>query len=263
MNDRASVSLDDDGIPADPGVYVVYCDVSIGHLSWTPDQGPIYIGRAEDSIRKRIATEHLSDTGRSTLRRSYGALLKNELSLLARPRRGGGAPPRDEAFTHYIFEPDGELRLTDWMRSHLTVAPAPTPTPKPVQEELISRYGPPLNLTGWDNPWRQQIKDARRECVVEARQRFANPAIYHLLENDKRQPRARSADSDFTRHGHWVQHRLFGWVGRIAYQLVETSELVILWNPDTDPASDRNFYTFEPSEVTELDRAPKPWLRHT
>ena len=105
---------------------------------------------------------------------TLGALLKEELNLVARPRPGKGEP-KSINFTNYSFEPDGDKRLTEWMTAHLTVDPITTPTA--ISEvELIAQHQPVLNLTGWANPYAAEIKAARKRCATEARQRWAADA---------------------------------------------------------------------------------------
>lgn len=155
-------------LPDKPGIYLVFCDAPLKAPNWSPSLTPCYVGKAEDSVRHRFAKEHLADTGRSTLRRSYGALLKEELELGARPRPGKGAP-KPINFTNYTFTPAGDGRLTDWMETHLTVAARTATQPGDLKQEAISALGPPLNLTGWENPWAKDIKALRKVCADEAR----------------------------------------------------------------------------------------------
>ncbi len=63
----------------------------------------------------------MDDTGRSTLRRTLGALLKEELALMAKPRPSRGEPKAIN-FTNYDFEPDSNTRLSEWMSRNLEVS---------------------------------------------------------------------------------------------------------------------------------------------
>jgi hypothetical protein len=100
------------------------------------------------------------------VRRSVGALLKDELLLAARPRGTGTSKTN---YTNYRFDEEGERRLTDWMREHLRVAAYAIANVPKVESELIGLACPPLNLTGWDNPDRAEIKRLRKQCAEEAR----------------------------------------------------------------------------------------------
>jgi hypothetical protein len=105
-------------------------------------------------------------TGFSTLRRSVGGLLKEELRLRAQPR---GTGPSNQHYRCYRFDDRGEGRLTEWMHHHLLVAVATSPDAERVETELISLVQPPLNLTKWANPHARDIKALRKACVDEAR----------------------------------------------------------------------------------------------
>lgn len=158
--------------PKDPGVYLVYTDTRIGSLNWNPSSGAAYIGKADNGLRRRLEREHHGDTGRSTLRRTLGALLKDELHLVARARRSK-SEPKAINFTNYEFEPDGDGRLTQWIGDHISVL---VEVGRRAERELsvIAEHQPPLNLTGWLNPLAPEIKAARRMCADEARSRYAS-----------------------------------------------------------------------------------------
>jgi hypothetical protein len=154
--------------PKGAGIYLVYSTSRIGWLSWNPAAGPAYVGKAADGLQKRIRREHYGDTGRSTLRRTLGAILKATLDLVARPRPGRGEL-KPINFTNYTFEADGDSRLTWWMGEHLSIEYRLTSQPKVVEDELMAQHQPPLNLTGWLNPFASEIKAARKICAEEAR----------------------------------------------------------------------------------------------
>ena len=92
------------------------------------------------------------------MRRSLGALLTDELNLNARPRGTGTSKTN---YTNYRFDEEGERRLSRWMREHLRVAVHAVSNPPEVEAELIAVAHPPLNLTGWPNPERAEIKRAQ------------------------------------------------------------------------------------------------------
>lgn len=104
-------------------------------------------------------------SGFSTLRRSLGAILKNELSLSAIPRSPG---PSRSNLNCYRFAGDGETRLSAWMEDNLVGAQEVLDRELATREQqLIAFIEPPLNLTGWSNPQRRLIKGLRAECVRE------------------------------------------------------------------------------------------------
>ncbi|MGZ8753935.1 MAG: GIY-YIG nuclease family protein [Acidimicrobiia bacterium] len=169
MDRTAAIPIDDYNlIPSERGVYIVFSDAPIGTLPWDPASGPAYVGKADDGLRRRIEKEHGGDTGRSTLRRSLGALLVEELGLQARPRPSKG-PAKPINYTNYTFEPDGDMRLTEWMAEHLTVIPQLRAEGGLEEEPLIRELRPPLNINGWLNPDGDLIKVARKRCADEAR----------------------------------------------------------------------------------------------
>ena len=69
----------------------------------------------------------------------------------------------------YEFDKGGEERVTAWMQEHLRVAVAAHPDPKAIEGQLIAEGEPPLNLTGWPNPYASEIKQLRKLCADEAR----------------------------------------------------------------------------------------------
>ena len=130
-----------------------------------PATGLLYIGMTESSLDARCHFEH-PHSGFSTFRRSLGAILKDQLDLRAVPRAPGAS--RTNVLS-YRFDPDGEKRLTEWMRDNLAYAyrEIADNIVAAEKDEIISAR-PPLNLTGWKNEQRAEIKRLRAVCVAEA-----------------------------------------------------------------------------------------------
>jgi len=129
------------------------------------ENGLLYVGMTEDSLEVRNHFEH-KHSGFSTFRRSLGALLKDTLDLVAVPRSAG---PSRSNMVNYRFTDEGERILTAWMVSNLLVGQANVHrNVLKCEKELISRLQPPLNLTGWPNPYRKAIKELRSVCVQQA-----------------------------------------------------------------------------------------------
>ncbi|MBE0418375.1 MAG: hypothetical protein IBX63_11480 [Coriobacteriia bacterium] len=130
-------------------------------------EDPVYVGRSSNLAAREYAN-HLSSTstGWSTLRRSLGALLKDELHLTAVPRGNGKTSSN---FTNYRFEAQGEQRLTGWMLEHLEVGVCPVDDPERVEAELLAQLSPVLNLKGSRNPLASKIRALRKTCADEAR----------------------------------------------------------------------------------------------
>lgn len=130
-----------------------------------PANGMLYIGMTYSSLDARCHFEH-AHSGFSTFRRSLGAILKEQLLLRASPRAPGSSRSN---VLNYRFDPDGESRLTEWMRANLTYSYREiADNVAAVEKGRIEMECPPLNLTGWKNPQRAEIKRLRAVCVAEA-----------------------------------------------------------------------------------------------
>ena len=97
----------------------------------------LYVGRAT-SLRGRILKNHLRRSGSSTLRRTLAGLLM----------------PTEHYKTTWtdrvVLVPADEVRLTAWMRRNLRLTWAEYPYPEEVEDELVWRMVPPLNVSGVD-----------------------------------------------------------------------------------------------------------------
>ena len=98
----------------------------------------IYTGLAGNSLRDRDVKKHFNgNAGTSTLRKSLGCLF------------GYSLIPRDRNFEKNKktkFNPEDENQLTIWMKYNLLVFYYPNENYKNLEEELILKYNPPLNL---------------------------------------------------------------------------------------------------------------------
>lgn len=134
------------------------------------DDRPLYVGKAEDSLVTRDLKSHFGTgkTGRSTVRRSIGSLLADQLDLVAQPRN----PDKPGSFASFAFEPAGDERLTEWMLDHLRLATW-TPTDEvrldPLETRVLQHLGPPLNLDKVNTAWKTMVSDARRRQAGAAR----------------------------------------------------------------------------------------------
>ena len=149
-----------------PGIYALFTNRSVVlPIIGMPASGPLYLGMTLSSLKVRNHFKH-QQSGFSTLRRSLGALLKSELQLQALPRASGTLVSNT---TNYRFQEEGEQRLTRWMTQHLTYGCVPLDQDVGVVERaLIREFEPPLNLTGWPNPFRQTLMVLRTVCRNEA-----------------------------------------------------------------------------------------------
>jgi hypothetical protein len=151
-----------------PGLYALFLNdpAALKDLAVSPS-GLLYVGASGSSLEARNHFTH-ADSGFSSPRRSLGALLKGKLGLRA-IARGSGASPSNAR--NYRFTPDGEQCLTAWMMEHLDYAfTVVEREAEAVERCLIAGVEPPLNLTGWPNPQRRQLRHLRALCHAEARQ---------------------------------------------------------------------------------------------
>lgn len=128
--------------------------------------GLIYVGMSSDLAAREFDMHFSStNTGFSTVRRSIGAILREPLRLTARQRGTGLARSN---FANYRFNPEGEERLTAWMRENLRVRIFRTRNYEMLERALLPRLRPLLNLGGW-NPHNAAIRRLRKVCADEAR----------------------------------------------------------------------------------------------
>ena len=157
--------------PGGGGVYAIYLRSggSIRRYAAGLD-GLVYIGKSSNLAERDFETHFESGrSGYSTLRRSIGAILKKKLALVATPRSVG---PSKTNTANYKFEPDGEERLTKWMIENLDIACYPFDGEySELEDALIAEMRPVLNLKGWENPDRKEIKNLRAYCADEAQSR--------------------------------------------------------------------------------------------
>lgn len=162
--------------PEVAGLYAIHArDAAVWRqlgLGETSDDRPLYVGKAEASLASRDVATHFATgkTGGSSPRRSFAALLVDELYLTAIPRR----PERPEPtkWTHYALEPDSDERLTTWMVEHLRLAVWPRDRDgllKGLEADVMRHWLPPLNLTTVQQPWKRQVRDARDAMAADAK----------------------------------------------------------------------------------------------
>ena len=153
--------------PGLAGVYAFFLTDSyeINSIPSNSD-GLVYIG-STSNLSSREYDNHFdsTSTGFSTLRRSIGAILKGELNLTSFPRSSGAS---ETNVRNYKFNLDGEIRLTNWMENNLEIGVCPIRDFDVIEKDLITELKPVLNLTGWNNPFRREIKALRKVCADEA-----------------------------------------------------------------------------------------------
>lgn len=162
----------------EPGLSAIYGGKRAWiELGFGPERdAPLYIGKSEDSLARRELQTHLAvdpavraQTGSSTVRRSFAALLREQLGLRGMPRN----PRKPAYFSSFGLSHEHDRLLTVWIHARLSVAvwhaPDPaTPGLRKVEVALIQRWMPPLNLQ--DNPQpSRELKAARRVVAADAR----------------------------------------------------------------------------------------------
>jgi hypothetical protein len=156
--------------PRLPGLYAFYAPQQV-LAAWPWDvpyeNRPLYVGKSERSLNSRDVLTHFGTgkTGWSTVRRSLAVALKDELQLAAVPRNVT-APARPANFGLTI---EGERRLSDWMREHLTLAFWVSPGGVDLGEletAVIDDWQPPLNIDKVRNP--SQWMRAGRRAFADA-----------------------------------------------------------------------------------------------
>lgn len=164
---------------SEPGIYALWLThTALDSLELKPgSRGIAYLGVGEGKggLGRRFGEEwRPRHSGRSSPRRTLGALLTDELGLEPRPRPGA-AHARNA--NYYTFGEEGEERLTEWLDqhadfAHLEVTPGAlgfSGTLVGLEAALIQYCEPPLNLTKWANPSAPRIALARKASAERAK----------------------------------------------------------------------------------------------
>ena len=136
----------------------------------------IYIGISEN-LKGRDIEQHLTSckTGWSTLRRSIGAILKEDLKLKAIKRDKNSVKLRADK---YKFTDEGEEKLTKWMLSNLemgfwySASHLSNEELRSEEEKLTIRLKPTLDLdnrTKKYNPLAIELDKLREACRNEVK----------------------------------------------------------------------------------------------
>lgn len=164
----AAEGVDEAALPDAPGCYILVVDrraMQELELRTGNAWNALYVGKSEESIRRRVAGTHLlaERSGSSTLRRSVGALLRDRLRLSPQTRSQNVNDKK--RFSHYRFDPHGEAELSRWIARSIRVLALEDMNPGALEDRCISWFCPPLNLIGWKNPDREMIKNQRKACA--------------------------------------------------------------------------------------------------
>lgn len=167
-----------DTVPNRPGLYAVHALPTTWRaleLEERDPSMPLYVGRARDSLVTRDLKTHFATgyTGRSTVRRSFAVLLRDQLGIRSLPRRSK-KPFTTRNFTNYDLDADSEQALTEWMHDHLTFSVWSLPEgwkPDdliPLEKSILRAWGPPVNLRDVPHP-SMRIDNGRKIFADEAR----------------------------------------------------------------------------------------------
>lgn len=173
-----------------PGIYaVLYLGKSntLGAITGLKSGQIIYIGKTLSSQQSRDADTHFKSgrSGSSTLRRSIGALLREEMKLIPIPR-GSGKTEKDT--TNYRFDDLSEDVLTTWMASNLSLSffeyPKSPDEIRNLELKLLDKLYPVLNIeSNSANPFLREVKSARAKCkrLAEQKRGKVNPAVSTIV----------------------------------------------------------------------------------
>jgi GIY-YIG catalytic domain len=114
---------------------------------------------SQQTLRQRLRTHYAGNAEGSTLRKTLGCLLADELDIQLR-RVGSG--------TRKTFVA-GEQVLSAWMAENAFVSWVVRERPWELQDDLIAAVDLPLNLEGNShNRLHQVLTQARAQCVTQA-----------------------------------------------------------------------------------------------
>lgn len=134
--------------PNDPGLELLYVGIA-----------PKRAGSSR-TLRKRVMSDHLRRTRKSTLRRGLAAFLWQAEMWT----------PTLSADGHPTIDPRSEALLTAWMREHLQLTWALHPEPWSVEAVVIELLRPPLNVDeNTSNPLYQVVRVTRDAFIRAAR----------------------------------------------------------------------------------------------
>ena len=147
-------------VPDSPGIYCIKIRKSVlfpKDYGKIREDGIIYIGKAESSLKTRLWEQELNHKGHATFFRSIGAML-------------GKRPPKGSLYgkdsRNYEFDYMDTEFIKKWMSQSLLVnfIILPIEKIKDIEDKLIKKYCPLINIKG--NPQKSKVLEAvRKECV--------------------------------------------------------------------------------------------------
>jgi hypothetical protein len=142
-----------DGCHQHQGLWLLYAGIS-------PNR-PSQDGRppSKQTLRDRIKYHYTGNAEGSTLRKTRGRLLANDLKIQLR-RVGSG---------NRMTFVEGEQALSSWMAENAYVSWVGRDRPWELEDELIAALGLPLNLQGNPHNRVHSVRRVRARCVAQAR----------------------------------------------------------------------------------------------
>lgn len=139
----------------------------------------IYIGKTESSQEKRDAKTHFTTgkTGSSTVRKSIGSILCEKGNL--KPIPGNETDYKKMRFSHFKFDKQSEIKITNWMENNLALSFYEYPRTKQeiedLETKLIDELVPILNISkNSKNSFKDILQSLRKNCALMAAKDF-NP----------------------------------------------------------------------------------------
>ena len=127
----------------------------------------LYVGIApsratsKNTLRKRIKGHYANHASRSTLRRSLGCLLEDELGIQLRLNRSG----------RVTFGKEGEARLSEWMADNAFVVWMEHDEPWRLEPKIIQSVSLPLNIEhNGQHPFAPVLSALRKEARERAKE---------------------------------------------------------------------------------------------
>lgn len=156
-----------------PGIYAVFFfgkNFPLKKANPEPDD-IIYIGKTESSQEKRDAKTHFKSgkTGSSTLRKTFGSLLRIKHKLKPIPRNNSDFLKK--RLSHFKFDDKSERIITEWMQNNLALSFFEYSKGKSeiekLETSLIQKLIPILNIDYKNptNPFYSLLKQIRKESA--------------------------------------------------------------------------------------------------
>lgn len=160
--------------PASPGIYGWWVKKGTLDIPDAPYQDKdghqlLYVGisprrpsaagrKSKSTVRDRLVTHATKDASRSTLRRTLGVLLADDLGLTLGVHRGR---------EHY--GPEGEALISHWLDANARIAWVIDAEPWEAEEALLAQATLALNLDGRSDAFARFISSRRRSALAAAR----------------------------------------------------------------------------------------------